>query len=58
MEAAGTADGVDDGAGTASAIIAVREFDYARPRIVELLCGLRGNSKPVASGAAVLLPVS
>jgi uncharacterized membrane protein YeaQ/YmgE (transglycosylase-associated protein family) len=30
----------------------------ARPRIVEMLCGLRGNSKLVASGAAVLLPVS
>jgi hypothetical protein len=58
VEAAGTADGGDDGAGIASAIIAVREFNYARPRMVEMLCGLRGNSKPVASGAAVLLPVS
>jgi len=58
VEAAGTADGVDDGAGVASAIIAVCERDArgrAQPR---RLCGQRDNSKLVTSRAAVLLPVS
>jgi hypothetical protein len=50
VEATGTADGVDVGAGTASAVAAVCEQARARPRIVAVsVRAVRGNSKLVAT---------
>ena len=55
MEAPGTAAGLDDGAAIVSATIAVCERDARGRAYSRCLCGLRGNSKLVASRAAALL---
>ena len=49
------ADGVDDGAGIVSATIAICERAARGRAYSRCLCGLRGNSKLVASRAAALL---